>query len=981
MSRSAPNVFNIPPHRAFADALVAGLIEQYGRDALTLARGVVLLPNSRAVLAVRDAFVRQAEKGLLLPRLVPIGDEDLDARLGAALDPMASEPIPPAIDPLHRQLILARMIQVERDLPTALRHAVDAAEAMRLAADLARTLDQLIIEGVDPRRLAEMELSAELSAHWQTSLQLLGVLLEHWPEELTKLGVIDLTDRRNRLLGRLATRWECAPPEGFVVAAGISTAAPGVANVLRVVARMTRGAVVLAGLDPHLSEADWEVIGGSETEQAIATHPQHHLHVLLERMQVARGEVKQWRRASEFDAPAQRSRALSHVMALPRATAEWHELAAADIRLSGVSALKCETPAHEALTIALALRHALETPEQTAGLVTPDRDLARRVVALLARWGINADDSAGLPLSATPIGGLILALTEAVASDFAPVALLSLLKHPLARREEGALDWLDGVRDMDMALRGPRPAAGLKGILRFLNSGGPRERVVRDKAAAWWRRVEPLLEPLDRLRDAAIDLPRVMAVLRQTLDALGGEAIWAGSAGLAVADLFEALETRGGDGPQRIALAALPTLFRQLMDAVSVRPSGVLHPRLFIWGQLEAKLQTADVMILSGLNEGVWPALPQPDPWLAPAIRHTLGLPTLEARIGLAAHDLVGAMGAKRVLLTRAVRDARAPTIASRFWLRLEAFSGGLPKPDPNYAALATQLDTPRGPPQRARRPAPLVPAALRPLKISVTQVDTLKADPYGFYASAILKLKKLDAVDAEPSSAWRGSLIHAALKTWAEQDDCHPDKIVGRFAEGFARENLHPLLTTLWMPRFADAALWIAQRTADARAAGREPLAVELNGEFELCGVTLRGRLDRVDKLADGTLAIMDYKSGEPPQQKQIKAGYALQLGLIGMMAAEGAFPGVKGTPAAFEYWSLGRRMGGAPGYGYAQSALAKKQTDEAFIAQTYEDYAAAVGAWLTGDDPFTAKLVPDYSYGDYEALMRYEEWFGRNG
>src|SRR6185503_7809612 len=108
------------------------------------------------------------------------------------------------------------------------------------------------------------------------------------------------------------------------------------------------------------------------------------------------------------------------------------------------------------------------------------------------------------------------------------------------------------------------------------------------------------------------------------------------------------------------------SLLRQLLDQRSVRPAFGGHPRIFIWGLLEARLQHADLLILGGLNEGVWPALPAPDPWLPPKVRATLGMPTLDVRIGLAAHDFASALGAPEVLVTRARRDGRSPTIASR---------------------------------------------------------------------------------------------------------------------------------------------------------------------------------------------------------------------------------------------------------------------------------------------------------------------------
>src|SRR3982750_2228496 len=111
MSERAPErpaVFTIPAHRSFADALAAGLIQRFGKDPLGLARGRILLPNNRAVRAVTEAFVRASGSGLLLPRLIPIGDPELDERIGGALDRIdEGAPVPPSIEPLERVLTLA----------------------------------------------------------------------------------------------------------------------------------------------------------------------------------------------------------------------------------------------------------------------------------------------------------------------------------------------------------------------------------------------------------------------------------------------------------------------------------------------------------------------------------------------------------------------------------------------------------------------------------------------------------------------------------------------------------------------------------------------------------------------------------------------------------------------------------------------------------------------------------------------------------
>src|SRR5215213_5804840 len=103
-----PSVFTIPTHRSFADALAAGLIQRFGKDPLGLAKGRILLPNNRAVRSVTEAFVRASGNGLLLPRLIPIGDPELDERLGGSLDTLDDQiAVPPAIDPLERLLTLA----------------------------------------------------------------------------------------------------------------------------------------------------------------------------------------------------------------------------------------------------------------------------------------------------------------------------------------------------------------------------------------------------------------------------------------------------------------------------------------------------------------------------------------------------------------------------------------------------------------------------------------------------------------------------------------------------------------------------------------------------------------------------------------------------------------------------------------------------------------------------------------------------------
>ncbi len=949
-------VFTIPSHRSFADALAAGLIARFAKGPLGLAEGRILLPNNRAVRAVRDAFVRASGNGLLLPRLIPIGDPELDERAGGSLDRIEDgEPLLPAIDPRERLLRLALLIQGE-----------GASESLRLAAELARTLDALLIEEIDPRKLRDAATeTSDLAQHWEKSLQKLQLIYEAWPHLAEQQGAIDLAERRNRLLHRLANYWRLQPPSGFTVAAGITTKAPAVAALVSSIARMRNGMVVLPGLwlSNLLPDEEWDALGADENGRGEATHPQYQLKLLLDRIGVGRSEVQTWQWSGGAASPAARSRAIANAMVSPDFSHKWETLAPAERRLSGIRLAELPDPASEAQAIALALREAIETPGKTAALVTPDRQLAGRVSALLSRWEIEADDSAGKPLGTTAAGTLLLSIASAAAEELAPVPLLALLKHPLVAGEgDKRLEWLETVRKLDLKLRGPRPPAGISGLDRHF--GSLRE----------WLRARPLVIAVGSLLSEAVSLSHFAELLASAAQVLAGEAAWKGPAGRLAAEMLADLQGSPAAKELMVEASDAVPLLRQLLDQHAVRPAYGGHPRIFIWGLLEARLQRADLVILSGLNEGVWPALPAPDPWLPPKVRATLRMPTLESRIGLAAHDFASALGAPEALITRARRDSKSPTVASRFLLRLDAISGGLPR-DLKLERLARALDDP-GTTNPVGRPAPVPPREQRPTRINVTAADRLKADPFAFYASSILNLKARDPVDADHTARWKGEAVHKVFEEWQLHDDCNPDQLRSRAERLLEDEAIHPMLRALWAPRLLEAIEWIASMERENQAKGRRPLKAEVAGETELAGVIVHGRVDRIDRLPNGGLAIIDYKTGAPPTQKAVSAGFALQLGLLGLIGRAGGFADISGNPEAFEYWSLQRHNGR-----FGRLMCPDKDLEPgAFLERTFASFADAARRWLTGTEPFTAKLNPAYApYGDYDQLMRLEEWYGR--
>ena len=1021
MERRGPQVYSIAAHRGFADALVAGLAPRYSEPEFGLARLTLLLPSTRAVRTVSEAFIRLSGEGLLMPRMAVVGDLDLDEALGPLLDPLgAGSAIAPAADPTRRLFKLAEFVGLE--MADREGGAPRGAAQIRLARQVASAIDRLLVENIDPEALWQervLQVLADLSRHWVDNTRLFARVHARWRDELRSRGEIDAAARRNQLFARAAEKWRAEPPATPIVAAGVTSAAPALAELLRVVSELPQGAVILPDLDLAMPDAVWDELGHAgapDIEPPLArgdavTHPQYHLKLLLNRMGVARGEVQPWHRAGLGKGPPERSYAISNLFLPPEASRAWVGLPAHKRRLSDVRLIESANPEEEAQAIALLVRQAVEEAEKRVAVVTPDRGLARRVVQHLRRWNIEADDSAGRPLSQTTAGRLFLLLAEVAAEQAAPVALAALLEHPLVRMGEGRGDWLDSARAFELALRGPRPAPGL---------GSLREVAEEARIQRWWSEVASILEPLVAVHapsplageegapsgaagegsaaqaaaraadpspnplpqgERAFGLADWLDTLVAAGEALCGTALWAREDGRALSMLVEDLRLHARETGFVIDPGELPAALREAMDQVAVRPPYGGHPRVAIYGLLEARMTRADLVICAGLNEGTWPATPSLDPLLAPPVLRALGVPGADFRIGLSAHDLAGLLGAPEVVLIRSERDVQGPAIPSRFLLRVKALLGrdlGKGHEDRATVDLARALDDGEPAPLYPQ-PEPMPSAEQRLVRVSVTGLDRLRSDPYQFYAAEILQLRELDPLDAEPTPQWRGTAAHKVLETWHKTG--RPMHAIAD--EVLAEMNHHPLMRALWRPRLIKALEWVeAEIAADP---GRVPTLIEQKGEWIYRSVTIRGKADRIDKLADGTLGVVDYKTGMPPSGRQVAEGYALQLGTTGLMLLNGAFADLQGTATVFEYWSLAKSAKSETGFGYVTTPIltGNKRSGislEDFLPEARRYLDDALDRWILGDQPFTARLNPNVAgYDTFDQLMRLDEWQGR--
>src|SRR5215471_8791278 len=1019
---TAPRVFTIAASTPFVPTLIRALIDgtlvpgfPAARDPLALAQATLYLPTRRACRLARDLFLDVTqESAAILPRIVAIGDVDEDeiAFAEAATGALAADALalPPALGGLERRLLLAQLVlkwaaQIapdERGEATLV--ANNPASALALADDLARLMDDMTTRGVAWDRLDGL-VPETLDRYWQITLGFLQIVRENWPKILADRGAIEPAARLSAHGG------------GPVIAAGSTGSMPATAELIAAIAKLARGAVVLPGLDLALDAESWELIEGCGDGAArvapAVEHPQFAMQALLRRIGIAREEVVALGAAAAHD----RERYISEALRPAAATERWQRLADVPLRieraLETVAVIEAANAEEEALAIAISLREALETPHKTAALITPDRALARRVLAALERWTVAVDDSGGDALADTSAGRFARLAAEAALGGLSPVALLALIKHPLARLGAAEGAHARAIAALERAvLRGPRPRPGIGGLAHALTAlraelaklrrgetsdlhpSDPRASVNAaelDAADAFIARLRTALAPLDGLAStpfaafAALHR-RVTAAL--SADETGAPAAFLGPDGVALDAAFEEIARRAADADFAVAPADYADVFRTAISDRVVRARELRGARLRIYGRLEARLQSVDRVVLGGLVEGVWPPEMRSDPWLSRPMRHALGLDLPERRMSLSAHDFAQALGAHEVILAYPTKLAGTPTVTSRLVQRLAAVAGEAHwnrarARGAKYLAWARALDRPAEV-KRIEKPAPKPPRAARPTALSVTDIENWLRDPYTIYAKHILKLRELDPIDLPPGAADRGIVIHGALsdftKRFATGLPADPaGALIEIGAKHFEALEDYPEARAFWWPRFRRIARWFAGWET-IRRGSVAALAAELSGKIDIpLGervFTLRARADRIERLAGGSYAILDYKTGQVPSEKQVRIGVSPQLTLEAAILRRGGFQNIPADASVAELVYVSLRGGDPAGDGVA---IDFKDGD----ANAHADRALAklkvvAGRFEDEQQPYLPLVLSMWKsrYGTYDHLARVKEW-----
>lgn len=956
--------FGVAPGVDFPASVVTGLVERFGATPQSLAQVEVFVNTRRMQRRMIDLF--DAGPARLLPRIKLITDLANDRRFAD---------IPPAVPRMQRQL---ELVQLVSKLIDAQPNLAPRSSVFDLAQSLGALLDELAGEGVDPQVLFDLDVS-DVSGHWQRSLEFVK-LIEPLFDETRAPG----PEARSRaVVRRLMDLWRDAPPQHPMIIAGSTGSRGTTAQLMQAVAQLPQGAVILPGFDCDAPKFVWDRLQSAVTNTDFPDqedHPQFRFAKLLHGLNLSPPDIPEWRKETAHS-PA-RNRLMSLVLRPAPITDQWmtegKRLEDIDQATADVSLIQAPSGRIEASAIAMALRHAAEQGVKSA-LISPDRVLTRQVTAALDRWGITPDDSAGRPLPLTAPGRFLRHVARLLGQDLTSEALFTLLKHPLTSSGGARGTHLLHTRELELWVRYHKVPFPTPDRLHDWADDDQNRKDWVDWLVATlpWAPLTGDHGLTDLIR-SHIDLADGLAS-GPSCDTGG---LWDKEAGQEAAALVAELRD-AATGASVMTATEYAALFDGVMRLGEVRAPVKSHPNIMIWGTLEARVQGADLVILAGLNEGTWPEPSRPDPWMNRPLRHRAGLLLPEREIGLAAHDFQQAIAAKQVILSRALRGEEAETVPSRWLNRMSNFLGGVSdtgtaaldhmlKKGQVWVDLALEMDQPDAPMPPAPRPSPQPPVPARPDKISVTEVQTLIRDPYAVYARRVLGLNRLEPLHQQPDAPLRGTVLHKVFEKFvpgAMTDDIDAEiaRLLSVSWDVLQTETAWPATRRLWLARLQRLALWFIETELKRRETGA-PLVSEPFGDttLDLVPMQLFGKIDRIDRLSTGELAVYDYKTGSLPSADQQKH-FDKQLLLSALILDRGGVADITGSVSSVGYIGLG--------------SSPKTQTiavEPAMIATTLAELQQLLAAYLQIDQGYTARraVAQRQFTGNYDHLARFGEW-----
>lgn len=966
-------IYNVSAKNSLVDFLAERFFEQYKSSPEKLTEVLFLLPSRRACANLREAFVRYNGKNpTILPEIRTLFDSEDDLFYSFNNNNLNLN-LKPSVSHLYRSFIFTKMLlQTPQKWGLG---SISTAQAYALAENLSDLIDRAYENELNFNDLKNI-VREEYAEHWQQILQLLAIITQFWPQILDDKQYSDARQNQIISLYKQIEFWKNYPPKRKIVIAGTTAGFPVLKELLKTVYDFENSEIYLYELDTYLSDEDWEKIDEN--------HPQFELKELLEFLHLKRHDII----ACDTSEISQKQRFVSEIMRPSATTAEWQKIVHNKFDVADLNYLKilnCDDMRQEAYAIALIMRNTLETPEKTVALVTPDRNLARRVVTELKRWNIIADDSSGQPLHLTALGIYLRLIINVLEQNFSKTSMLALLKHPFTKCSMPAEKYKIMVYHIEQKWRNDKYAEDLTedeetllstlyGCLKGLN--------------------DLYIAPTLNLRQMFEEHIKTAEKLADTAEKTGDKIIWRKEDGITAAK-FVSDFVLDADILGNIASNDYGRLLEIMLSEQTVRVKFGQHPRIKILGPIEARLQKFDVTIIGEANEGKWPQVMPADMWMSRPMKKELKMPLPERAVGISASDFAHLLSGDEVYITRAEKDNGTPSAKSRWLLRLETvlaanFADLEQKQikqaysfiyDSKYTSLAKNFE--RAEPDeiekhKIKAPAPTPPLYARPRQMSAGTFSLWMADPYIIYARYILKLYPLEKLDKPLGAVEYGNFIHEILYRFnSKYSAAYPPKNQAVEQLNIIAQNLFeewqipPETAAFWIADVKNAVEWIVNQEIKHRenikfiyneVEGKTALETK-GGEF-----IIKARADRLEENDDGSLNIIDYKTGSIPSANMVKKGFAPQLPVEALIALSGGFANLKNKEIhSLSYWKINDKI-----VDFAdKTALETIENAKKRIIDLIDDFDNPDTPYYSHPDPAHASKNSDYDH-----LSRYAEW-----
>ncbi len=939
-----PNIYQIAANQSFLDCLISGIFAKFGKN--NLDDLIILLPSRRAVRNLTNLFYQYFQgKPHFLPQIISLGDfAEENITLSAIAQNLTIELPKPALHDIEQHIILAKLIIKYQNYSIA--------QALALAQELVELLNDLAKEDISLQKLKNLAIG-DYAIHQQQMLKLLANLSQDLPAELEQLGKLSQITHRNKLVNLQSQLWQHHPPGQKIIAAGSCGTISSTTNLLKTIASLPQGMVIIPAIDQDLDDKGWDLVD--------EFHPQFNIKELLRNLKTERKKVSLWYEGHYF---SKRSQIISQSLRPADSCEQWLTIPPiSPDEIANMHYVLADNLQHEANIICAIIHQTLQQDKKYVALVTNNRNLAARVISLLTKFDVLVNDSAGTRLLDSSLMVFFRLIAQMVQNDFSPLHLLGTLKHPLCRMPK------DLVYDLELnVLRGVVINTGLQAISKSLAS--------KLELKLYFEELLPpqhqFMQLMQQKSNDFVSLLRAHIVL---LEHLGHQDLWQSEIGMAVSEFLENLLVHAKLLPEISTLDYLYIL-ETFASSILYRPQEKQHPRVDILSTIEARFYHHDVVILADLNEGSMPANIGNGLWLNNIMRANIGLYASSRKIGQMTHDFYALACAKELYLTRSSKIDGASTIPSRLLLRLVTL---LRRFDLNienhtWGKLAKLIHLPQSI-NSCPAPRPTPALSLRPTTLSVTEIEKLLRDPYWIYAKKILRLRKLLPLESQFSAADFGNFVHKALEHFTQYHTSSNNWY--ELLLDSARYVLGDLLKqsvirALWWPRFERIAGWISQENIFSK---QLKYYAEVRGKmyFDIAGLPFYLQA-KADCLIIGQgISIIDYKTGALPNIKDIKQGVASQMVLEALIAANGGFM-IQDKINNVEKIIYLRLTGGEIA---AEEFIIEDGLNE-LMNQAFIGVSKLIRAFYDERTPYYASPLPELSlqYNDYAHLARNKEW-----